>query len=343
MKTISFAIPCYNSAEYMDKCIESILAFDDGRGDIEILIIDDGSTKDNTAQKADEWHTRYPDTCFAIHKENGGHGSAVNAGLAAARGRYFKVVDSDDWLDEDSMIKIMDFLRKQSELKNAVDLVIANYVYEKVFEGTRTVISYRNVFPVEQGFTWSDVKHFRPSQYLLMHSVIYRTKMLRDMGLKLPEHCFYVDNIFVYVPLPQVKSIYYFDVDMYRYFIGREGQSVNEDVMKSRIDQQLRVTKFMIDAVDPVAEVYETKLRKYMENYLSMMMCICTVFLRMINTDEANAKLADVWAYLKSRNPRLYPKIRHNILNVFTNLPTEAGRRLGLGGYHLAQKIFKFN
>ncbi len=343
MKTITFAIPCYNSEAYMDKCIESILAFDDGKDDIEIIIVDDGSTKDNTAQKADEWHDRYPETIFAIHKENGGHGSAVNAGLANARGRYFKVVDSDDWLDRDAMLVIMSFLRSQCEFKKSVDLVVGNYVYEKVYEGTRTVIDYRNVFPKNRIFGWDEIGRFKSSQYLLMHSVIYRTDLLRDMNLKLPEHCFYVDNIFVYVPLPKVKTICYFDVDMYRYFIGREGQSVNEDVMKSRIDQQLRITKVMIDGVDPLTDVYDKKLQKYMENYLSMMMCICSVFLRMINTPEAEEKRHDIWNYLRQANPKLYPIIRRNVLNLGVNIPTEAGRSLGLAGYHLAQKIFKFN
>ena len=343
MKTITFAIPCYNSAEYMDKCIESILAFDDGHGDIEIIIVNDGSTKDNTAEKADEWHERYPDTVYAIHKENGGHGSAVNSGLAAARGRYFKVVDSDDWLDESAMRTIMPYLRRQSELQEACDLVIANYVYEKVFEGTRAVMDYRNVFPTDREFTWDDINRFKSSQYLLMHSVIYRTDLLRDVNLVLPEHCFYVDNIFVYVPLPAVYSIRYFDVDMYRYFIGREGQSVNEETMMARIDQQLRVTRFMIDSVDLDEDVVQRKLRKYMENYLSMMMCICSVFLRMIGDAESEKKRKDIWAYLKERRPKTYPHIRRNVLNLGTNIPSEVGRRLGLGGYHLAQKIFKFN
>lgn len=343
MKTITFAIPCYNSAEYMDKCIESILAFEDGLGDIEILIVDDGSTKDNTAEKADEWHERYPDTVYAIHKENGGHGSAVNVGLANARGRYFKVVDSDDWLDESAMREIMPYLRAQSELRHACDLVIANYVYEKVYENTRTVIDYKNVFPVDGEFTWDEIGRFKSSQYLLMHSVIYRTDLLRDVGLVLPEHCFYVDNIFVYVPLPAVYSIRYFNVDMYRYFIGREGQSVNEDTMMARIDQQLRITRFMIDAVDLDVDVVQKKLRRYMENYLSMMMCICSVFLRMINTDESEQKRKDIWSYLNEVRPNMYPRIRKNILNLGTNIPSEVGRRLGLGGYHLAQKIFKFN
>ncbi len=343
MKTITFAVPCFNSADYMDKCIESILAFDDGLGDIEILLVDDGSTKDNTAQKADDWHDRHPDTIYAIHKENGGHGSAVNMGLAEARGRYFKVVDSDDWLDEAAMRTIMPYLRRQSELRDACDLVIGNYVYEKVFEGTRTVIDYRNVFPTDAEFTWNEIGRFKPSQYLLMHSVIYRTEMLRDVGLVLPEHCFYVDNIFVYVPLPAVYSIRYFDVDMYRYFIGREGQSVNEEIMKSRIDQQLRVTRFMIDSVNLEQDVVQKKLRNYMSNYLSMMMCICSVFLRMINTPEAEKKREDIWAYLNERRPESYARIRHNILNFSTNIGGELGRKLGLGGYHIAQKIFKFN
>ncbi len=327
----------------MDKCIESILAFDDGDGDIEILIVDDGSTKDETPAKADEWHERYPETIYAIHKENGGHGSAVNVGLANARGRYFKVVDSDDWLDEQAMRKIMPYLRRQSELRDACDLVIGNYVYEKVYEGTRTVMDYRNVFPTEGEFTWNDIKRFHSSQYLLMHSVIYRTELLRDTGLVLPEHCFYVDNIFVYVPLPAVYSIRYFDVDMYRYFIGREGQSVNEETMMARIDQQLRITRFMIDAVDLDEDVVQKKLRHYMENYLSMMMCICSVFLRMINTPEAEQKRRDIWAYLQERRPQAYSRIRMNVLNIGTNIPSEIGRRLGLGGYRIAQKIFKFN
>lgn len=191
MKTVSFAIPCYNSAAYMDKCIESILACDFGdRGDIEIIIVDDGSTKDDTAEKADEWQRRYPDTIVAIHQENGGHGAAVNAGLANATGRYFKVVDSDDWLDEDAMRDVMAYLRRQCELKDSTDLIIANYVYEKVHEGTRTVMRYRNVFPEGREFTWDETGHFNQSQYLLMHSVIYRTELLRDCGLKLPEHTF---------------------------------------------------------------------------------------------------------------------------------------------------------
>lgn len=349
MKTISFAVPCYNSADYMEKCVESLLPCGD---DIEIILVDDGSTKDDTPAICDRLVEQHPGIVRAIHKENGGHGSGVNAGLAAAEGLYYKVVDSDDWLDKEAMDTIMPYLREQKALveqaqqqgalATATDLVIANYVYEKVHEGTHTTIRYTNVFPTDKEFTWSQVGRFNPSQYLLMHSVIYRTQMLRDMDLKLPEHCFYVDNIFVYVPLPHVKTMRYFDEDMYRYFIGREDQSVNEKVMLSRIDQQIRITKVMIDSVDVMA-IENKRLRNYLKNYLSMMMCICSVFLRMEKTDENEAKRADIWAYLRAKDESLYHDVRHSVLNLATNIPSDVGRMVGITGYHIAQKIFKFN
>ena len=339
-KTITFAVPCYNSAAYMDKCIQSLLACGE---DIEILIVDDGSTKDNTAEKADEWEARYPGIIRALHKENGGHGSAVNTGLANASGRYFKVVDSDDWLDPQAMERVMRYLRPQCELQYPTDMVVANYVYEKVHEGTRQVMHYKNVFPQGVEFTWSDTKHFNPSQYLLMHSVIYRTSLLREIGLTLPEHCFYVDNIFVYEPLPYVKTMYYLDVDMYRYFIGREDQSVNERVMLKRIDHQLKVTRQMIDAVHPSEDVSEPKLAKYMDGYLTMMMSICNVFLRMEETEENERKRMDIWNYLKTHNPSSYKRVKRSALSTVGNLPTHLGRDVLIGVYHIAQKVFKFN
>mgnify|MGYP000659468634 FL=1 len=103
-------------------------------------------------------------------------------------------------------------------------------------------MSYKLALPKDELFSWNDVKVFVAGQYILMHSVIYRTELLRDCKLELPEHTFYVDNIFVYEPLPHVHTTYYLDVNFYRYFIGRSDQSVNEQVMIGRIDQLIRVT-----------------------------------------------------------------------------------------------------
>lgn len=125
------------------------------------------------------------------------------------------------------------------------DLIVCNYTYNHLEEGTAHTMAYRNVFPAETPCTWNDIGHFRPSQYLIMHALIYRTSVLRETGVCLPEHTFYVDNIFAYQPLPYVKKIYYMDIDLYQYFLGRADQSVNEEVMMRRIDQQIKVTKIV--------------------------------------------------------------------------------------------------
>jgi hypothetical protein len=131
------------------------------------------------------------------------------------------------------------------------------------------------------------------SQNLLMHSVIYRTEFLRECGLELPEHTFYVDNLFVYQPLAKVKRICYLNEDLYRYFIGREDQSVNEKVMMGRIDQQIKVTKLMIKA-QRLSEIPSKKLSSYMVKYLAMMMTICTVFLIKIGDEESMRKKEEI-------------------------------------------------
>lgn len=339
-KVISFVVPCYNSAEYLDKCVESLLPAGE---DAEIILVNDGSTKDDTSELIHAWEKRYPGIIVAIDQENKGHGGAVNTGLAAANGLYFKVVDSDDWLDENSLNQVMDYIRSQQGSPNPTDMVIANYVYEKVYEGKHTTIDYSSIFPVKQVFSWGEVGHFSQGQFILMHSIVYRTALLKYCNLRLPEHCFYVDNIFVYVPLPYVKTMYYLNVDMYRYFIGREDQSVNETVMMGRIDQQMRITRFMIDAVALPDANLNPKLERYMEKYLSMMMCICSLFLRMKGDDESKRELKDLWIYLRDNSPELYHVVRHHVLNVASNLPTKLGKQIGIGGYKIAQKIFKFN
>jgi len=274
MKVISAVIPCYNSEAYMEKAIHTLLS---GGEDMEIIVVDDGSS-DNTFAVAKRYEAEYPGIVRAVHKENGGHGDAVMTGLAHAEGLYFKVVDSDDWVKESALAEILQKIRELLKRGAAPDMLVANYVYEKVGEEKKKVIQYRSALPQNELFTWADTGHFRQGQYILMHSVIYRTALLRECGLSLPKHTFYVDNIFVYQPLPSVKSMYYMDLNLYRYFIGRDDQSVTEANMIKRIDQQVRVTKLMIEAHD-IWKVKDKKLRNYMIKYLCIMMTISSIYL----------------------------------------------------------------
>ena len=339
MKLLSFAIPCYNSAAYMEKCIKSCLA---GGDDVEIIIVDDGSTKDDTLKIAKEYEAKYPNTVKAVHQENGGHGQAVNTGLANATGMFFKVVDSDDWVDVKSYKKILTKLKSFVEEDDLPDMLIANYVYEKVGAKRKKVIHYENALPVDRMFGWNEMGHFKVDQYILMHSVIYRTQLIKEFGLKLPEHTFYVDNIFVFEPLPVVQKMYYMNVNFYRYFIGREDQSVNETVMISRIDQQLRVTRRLIDSYLGNKPVNE-RCRKYMVTYLRIMMEVSSIFLIISGTDENLVKKKELWKYVKDSDSKLYKELRYSILGNTVNLPVKVGRGISKTGYKVMNKLIGFN
>ncbi len=369
-KYLSFVVPCYNSQAYMRKCVDSLLA---GGDDVEIIIVNDGST-DDTGKIAREYAEQFPGIVRAVQKENGGHGSGVNAGLALARGIYFKVVDSDDWLDEDAYMELLSEIkfyggeagdcksRASCELgiqeeadvevheesdafvdETIPDMIVCNYVYNHFYEGTTRSMGYQNVFPQDRLFGWNEIGHFRPSQYLVMHALIFRTELLRKVGVKLPEHTFYVDNLFASQPLPSVKRIRYLDIDLYQYFLGREDQSVNERVLMSRIDQQIKVTKMVSECVDLEAVKRDyPKLAVYLCRNISVMLAISSIHLLLIGTDEAYRKREELWQEIRRMNPMLYYRLRFAALSGFTYLPGKLGGLLTIGGYRAAKRIYQF-
>lgn len=341
MKLLTVGVPCYNSAEYMDKCLSSLIV---GGNDMEVIIVDDGST-DRTGEIADSYQARYPDIVRVIHQQNGGHGAAVMSALHAATGLYFKVVDSDDFVREIPLRKILQTLGDLVGGDERLDMLITNFVYHKAGESRHKVMRYAHTLPVEQLFTWKDVGHFRKGQYILMHSVIYRTKLLRDCGMKLPEHTFYVDNLYVFEPLPFVKNMYYLDINFYYYNIGREGQSVNEQVMVSRVEQQLTVNRLMIDFfTENIGMINSIKQRyRYMFNYLEIITAISSILLILDGSREKLKEKDDLWRYIAKKNARVYLQMRFGIVGNMAHLPGKGGRKLSVEGYRLVNKFYHFN
>ena len=344
-KYITFTVPCYNSQDYMKRCIDSLLV---GGDDVEIIVVDDGST-DATGEIADRYEKEYPGIVRVVHQENGGHGSGVNKGMELAEGLFFKVVDSDDWLDGEAYISMLSRMKRFRAMKEVglireiPDLFVCNYIYDHLDEGTCHIMHYRNVFPTEEMCDWNDIGRFHPSQYLIMHALVFRTELLRKSGVVLPEHTFYVDNIFAYKPLPYVRHIYYMDINLYHYYIGREDQSVNEKVLMSRIDQQIKVTKIVFRCVDlnEVREQYP-KLAEYMCRNISIMMAISSIHLLLINSQEAYGKRKRLWNNVKEENIRLYFRLKYTTLSGLTYLPGRLGGMLTRGGYRAARKIYQF-
>ncbi len=338
MKLLTITVPCYNSQDYMRHCIDSLLP---GGEDVEIIIVDDGSS-DNTGAIADEYAEKYPSIVRVVHQENGGHGEGLNTGILMATGLYFKVVDSDDWVDEESYLEILKTLGNLCGSGCMLDMMISNFVYEKEGAKHKKVMRYHRQLPEGQLFDWSETRKFKVGKYILMHSVIYRTQLLRDCHLVLPKHTFYVDNLFVYVPLPYVKTMYYLDVDFYRYYIGREDQSVNEQTMIRRIDQQIRVNKLMINAYD-LHKISDRPLRRYMLSYLEIITVISTVLLIKSGTEENLEKKRALWTYIKEKDLWLFHYLRRRIMGQTLHLPGKGGRGIALTIYKISQKVIGFN
>lgn len=338
MKVLSVVIPCYNSETYMRKAINSALS---GGEDIEVIIVNDGSS-DKTSEIANEYVEKYPSIVKAIDKENGGHGDAVNTGLHNATGEYFKVVDSDDWLGEEALKRVIKVLKNAIKSDAKLDMLLTNFVYDKAGARHKKVMNYSRALLKKRILGWDEKIKFNKTQYILMHSVIYRTELLKECDLNLPKHTFYVDNIFVYKPLPFVERIYYLDVDLYHYFIGRDDQSVNQSVMISRLDQQIRVNKIMID-IYKESNLENARLERYMFQYLDMMMCVSSI-MAILSEDKEKLELKDeLWSYLESRDIELYNRLKSTIFGRAMNLSSKSGRSFVKLSYKVCRKIFGFN
>lgn len=339
MTILSVVVPSYNAAGWMERCVDSLLAT--GARDIEVLIVDDGST-DSTGAIADAYEAAHPGIVRAVHQPNGGHGSTINTGIDLARGAYLKVVDSDDWVDVAAFATLLETLRGMAARAEHVDLVISNFVYEKVGRRHKRAVRYGNVLPRGRVFDWAEVGRFRPSQYLMMHSLVYRTEVLRECGLRLPEHTFYVDNLYVYEPLQHVRTLYYLDVDLYRYFIGRPDQSVNESVMIRRLDQQLKVNKLLVDVEVSPFDV-PPALYRYLLHHLRIVCVISSSMLLRSGRDEDFERRVQMWKELRYDDPHVYRALRRSPLFQIVNLPGKPGRKVGSAAYRGAAWALQLN
>ena len=339
MKIITFAVPCYNSESYMRKCLDTLLTVGE---DCEIIIVNDGS-KDGTAAIADEYAAAHPSIISVVHKENGGHGSGVNAGLARAKGLYYKVVDSDDWIDEGEMRKLLAVIKEHIADGTSPDLYLTNYVYEKVSDGTHFVRDYTKQLTADKFFGWDEVGRFVYSEMLMMHSLWYKTETVRASGVILPEHTYYVDDIFCYTPMPFMKTMYYMNIDIYRYYIGRADQSVNIVNIGKNYRMQIRVMKELVDAYDIRDFKEQSKqLYKYMQHCLHAFMMVTCTFACANGTKEAKQDIKEMWRYIKNKNRWLYRDLAHRSYNMLARLPWPIAKKLTIAGYKNIRKRVKF-
>ena len=336
MKLLTVTVPCYNSQDYMENCINSLLP---GGDKVEIIIIDDGS-RDDTGRIADEYARKYPDMIRVIHQENGGHGEGINQGLKVATGTYFKVVDSDDTLSSDFPA----FLERleECERRGGVDLMVTNYYYvHSDGEGDRS-INYSSVLPEGRIFTWPDTKPFQIHQLLTIHSCTFRTEAMRKWGCQLPKHVFYEDNLMIYLTMPHVRRMYYMNADLYRYWIGRPDQSVQHSALMKRCNHQILVTKLAFTSIH-LDEVTEPRLKKYMKHAMFMLFGMAVLFTRLNRTDEAEASFEKMWEECIAFDPKWGNHFRNHTALRAICMPGKTGQRICTMVYRFANKVVRFN
>lgn len=336
MKLLTVTVPCYNSQDYMENCIQSLLP---GGDKVEIIIIDDGS-KDNTGRIADEYAAKYPSMVKVIHQENGGHGEGINQGLLHASGTYFKVVDSDDTVSADFPA----FLERleECEKNGGVDLFVTNYYYVHSDGVADRSIGYANVLPENRIFQWTDTKPFKIYQLLTIHSCTFRTEAMRRSDQMLPKHVFYEDNLMVYKTLPYVQKLYYMNADLYRYWIGRPDQSVQQAITMKRYRHQILVTEkcFTVCHLD---EVSPPQRKRYMKHELFMMLGISIFFTRLNKSAQTDADLEKMWETCDRYDPKWAKHFKYHSPLRFLCLPGKFGQNFTGLLYRLANKIVRFN
>ena len=335
-KLLSITVPCYNSQDYMEKCIDSLLV---GGNRVEIIIIDDGSS-DKTGEIADAYAKSHPDIVKVIHQENGGHGEGINQGVKHATGKYFKVVDSDDTLNAD-FIKFLDALDR-CERDGGVDLMVTNYYYVHTDGIGDRSIDYSSALPKWRIFEWKETKPFRLHQMLTIHSCTFKTSLLKQWAEPLPKKVFYEDNLMICKTLPHVKKMYYFPCDLYRYWIGRPDQSVQENVMKKRYTHQILVTEKSFVACD-FDNIQEPRLKKYLKHELFIMYGIAITFTRLNKSDETDADLEKMWENCKAHNHKWGSHFRHRTPLALICIKGNFGRWFSTFIYRLANKVVRFN
>ena len=336
MKLLTVTVPCYNSQDYMEACVDSLLT---GGDRVEIIIIDDGS-KDNTGVIADRYAREYPDIVRVIHQENGGHGEGINQGIRHATGTYFKVVDSDDCLSSD-FGAFLDKL-EECERQGGVDLMLTNYRYVHSDGIGDQSISYSNALPEGEIFTWAQTRKFRIHQLFSIHNSTFRTENMRKWAQPLPKHTSYDDNLMIAQTVPYVERMYYMNADLYLYTIGREGQSVQADILKKRYAHQVLVSGrcFMSCHLD---DITEPRKKQYIKHMNFMMLAMAVAIARLNKSAESDAVVEQMWQDCRAFDKKWADHFRKRTVLWFLCIPGKFGQNLSSFLYNLANKIVRFN
>lgn len=299
-KLLSVTVPAYNVEKYLERCLDSICIAADILEYVEVIVINDGST-DMTAQIAQRYVDAHPQTFRLITKENGGHGSAVNTGLENASGRFFIVLDGDDWLDAQALKKLIETIGGLQGREP--ELISYHYNRVSMQTGTSIPVKQKNI-PYDTICKFDELPVH--DIYFALASTCYQIKFLKDLGLRLQEHTYYVDVEYMLLPMPYVENVLFLDIFLYKYFVGNEEQSIYIPTMAARYGHHERVLRRVI--LELSKKTMGVRQKKYVRSILAQLLYTHYSIALLYETDHTkglrNAKRFD--AFLYQASPELY-------------------------------------
>lgn len=297
---LSVVVACYNVEKYLDKCLTS---FADIRFNniLQVIIVNDGST-DSTEVIAQKYVSEYPEIFELISKENGGHGSAVNTGIVNAKGKYFRIVDGDDWVNTENMYSLLCRLKDSDtdlvvDEKREVNMETGNTEFFKLPDSVRSDCKYN----------FEDICNIKEiSPYIMIHTLSVKTEILKDNSIKLLEGIFYVDIEFIIKSTVCARTVEFLDLEIYQYLVGNVNQSVNFRNYVKRYSHHDQVTKELVKfGTDYVCE---GALREYLDNRICLLINTHMNISLIYNEDRKQGLLQafEFRKYLKNANEKYY-------------------------------------
>lgn len=313
MKILTIVVPAYNVEKYLKRNLDSV-KIESVMSDIEVLIVNDGS-KDSTPDIALEYELMYPETYHLINKENGGHGSTINTGIKNATGKYFKVVDGDDWLNPDEMYEFVQILKERDEDIVATDFQCVQdetYKLLESWQATSVEEHYRKAVNLNSGTIKDPIK---------LHSYTIKTAILREHKITVDEHSFYVDTEFVFYPIKYVDTVYYHKAKLYMYRLGRDGQSMNMASMQKNINQHLTVLQHLLEDYDRCKDVLSPAKRAYLERGISLLVEIQFKIYISMGFQKGTRGACKEWdTKLKENYPEIYQATQKKSIDMIRKL-----------------------
>lgn len=305
MKILTVVIPSYNVESTLSDTLDSLCADKTVLGDLDIVVVDDGST-DQTSGIAKRYVDRHPDSVRLIRKANGGHGSAVNEGIRTAQGKYFKVIDGDDRVEQNGFSALVRLLRESQ-----ADVVAADYQKVSLADGSREDMRFEGI---EYGWCYRFEELPRKARiYLGIHSITIRTQILREHDIRLQEHTFYVDVEYGLLPIPFVRTVEFIRGPVYLYYIGNQNQSIAAANFVKRYDDHYRVVRRMAEFARTC--VADSAHRDYMNSVLLKLFFTHYMLSVFYDDDTARGKerAREFDRWLKEESPPLYRQMGRSL------------------------------